>query len=51
MSAPAEKAPPKYDADQITTEYDPDCPACLRGLRHTNAQHEEKLRRVLEASR
>lgn len=26
--------------------YHPDCPACLRGLMHSQAQHEENLRRV-----
>lgn len=34
-----------------TREYDPDCPACLRNLRHTQAEHEAALRRVYEASR
>ena len=32
-------------------DYDPDCPACLRHLRHSNSEHESALRRNYEASR
>lgn len=31
-------------------EYSADCPTCLRGLPHSQAQHEASLRRAVEGS-
>lgn len=42
---------PQPDYHPDGNDYDPDCPYCLRGTRHTNQQHEAALRRVYEASR
>jgi hypothetical protein len=36
---------------RATTEYSPDCPACLRGRVHTQAEHDRVLGRVYETSR
>ncbi len=39
------------DFDEDDPEYNPDCPACLRNLPHTQAQHEQHLARAYAASK
>ncbi len=41
---------PKHAA-ATAAEYHPDCPACLRGRPHSQAEHDAKLHRVYAASR
>lgn len=32
---------------QATTDYSPDCPACLRGRQHTQSQHDAAVVRAI----
>lgn len=43
--------PRNVEEVEETPDYDPDCPACLRHRRHSEAEHMAALRRVYEASR
>jgi hypothetical protein len=41
----------RYNKAVRIAVYHPDCPACLRGRPHSQAEHEEKLWHVYEGSR
>jgi hypothetical protein len=51
LMADFDKHSREYDAAAVTDRHDDNCPACVRGHMHTNAEHDKALLRGRPANK